>query len=151
MCILMPCKKTIKGHEATNLLFEQVWVHFGIPRSIILDRDTQFISAFWTTLRENMDTKFKRSTTFHTQTDGQTKVVKMNLVQLLRGYNQKHMNTWYENLIYIQYFYNKSFHTSTGKSPFETFFGYFPPSPLYIVYGKQIGMGEDLTRDALQV
>jgi hypothetical protein len=40
MCILMPCKKTIKGQEATNMFFEQVWVHFGIPRSIISDRDT---------------------------------------------------------------------------------------------------------------
>jgi hypothetical protein len=27
MCILMPCKKTIKGQEETNLSFEWVWVH----------------------------------------------------------------------------------------------------------------------------
>ena len=44
------------------MFFEQVWVHFGIPRSIILDRDTIFLSAFWTTLQENIDTKLKRST-----------------------------------------------------------------------------------------
>jgi hypothetical protein len=65
MCILMPCKKTIKGQEATKLFFEQIWVHFGIPRSIISDRDIGFLSAFWTTLWENTDTKLKRSTTFH--------------------------------------------------------------------------------------
>nr|QHR91263.1 hypothetical protein Q903MT_gene5295 [Picea sitchensis] len=45
MCILMPCKKTIKGQEATNMFFEQVWVHFGIPRSIISDMDTRFLNA----------------------------------------------------------------------------------------------------------
>ena len=46
MCVLMPYKKTINRQEATNLFFEQVWVHFGIPRSIILDKDTIFLSAF---------------------------------------------------------------------------------------------------------
>jgi hypothetical protein len=50
MCILMPCKKTIKGNEVENIFFEHVWVDFGIPRSIISDRDTGFLSDFWTTL-----------------------------------------------------------------------------------------------------
>ena len=79
MCILMPCKKTINGQEATNLFFGQVWVHFGIPRSIISDKDTRFLNAFRTTLWEKMDMKLKRSTTFHTQTYGQTEVVNMTL------------------------------------------------------------------------
>jgi hypothetical protein len=70
MCILMPYKKTIKGQEEENLFFEQVWMHFGIPRSIISDRDTIFTNAFWTKLWENMDTKLNRYTTFHPQTDG---------------------------------------------------------------------------------
>jgi hypothetical protein len=136
MCIIMPCKKTIKGQEVANLFFEQIWVYFGIPRSIISDRDTRFISAFWTTFWENMDTKLNRSTTFHPQTDGKTKVVNKNFMHLFRGYNQKHPKTWDENLIYIQHSYNRAVHTSTSKSPFETCFGYFPPSPLDVVYGK---------------
>jgi hypothetical protein len=101
MCIIMPCKNTIKGQEAKNLFFEQVWVNFGIPRSIISDRDTTFLSAFWTTLLENIDTKLKRYTTFHPHVDGKTEVVNKNLVHLLMGYNQKHLKTWDENLIYI--------------------------------------------------
>jgi hypothetical protein len=87
MCILMPCKNTINGKEATNKFFEHVWVHFGIPRTIISDRDTIFLSAFWTTLWEKMDTKLKRSTTFHPKIDGKTKVVNRTLVDILRGYN----------------------------------------------------------------
>jgi hypothetical protein len=65
-----------------------------------------------------MDTKLKRSTSFHPQTDGKTEVVNGILVQLLRGYNQKHVNIWDENIIYIQHSYNRAVHTSTGKSPF---------------------------------
>jgi hypothetical protein len=63
MCILMPCKIIIRGQEATRIFFEYVWVHFGIPKSIISGRDTRFVSAFWTTLGVN--TKLNIYTTFH--------------------------------------------------------------------------------------
>jgi hypothetical protein len=53
-------------------------------------------------------------------------------------------------MIYIQHCYNKAIH-STGMSPFETCLGYFPPSPLYFVYGQQGGVREDITRDVLKV
>jgi hypothetical protein len=97
-----------------------------------------------------MDTKLRRSTTFHPHTDGPTKVVNRTLVQLLRGYNQKHSKTWDENLIYIQHSYNREVPVSTGKSPFQTCFGYLPPSPLDVLYGQQGGVREDLTGDSFR-
>jgi len=45
MCVLMSCKNTISGEEATKLFFGQVWVHFGLQRSIISDKDTIFLNA----------------------------------------------------------------------------------------------------------
>jgi hypothetical protein len=71
-------------------------------------------------------------------------------VHILRGYNQKHPKNWDENMIYIKQYYNRSIHISTGKSPFETCFGYFPPSLLDVVYGKQGGVREELMGDALK-
>jgi hypothetical protein len=53
-------------------------------------------------------------------------------------------------LIDIQHSYSKLVHTSTGKSPFETFFGYFPPSPLDVVYEQQGGVREQITRESLK-
>jgi hypothetical protein len=70
MCIVVPFINNIKGKEVENMFFEQVWVLFGLPRSIISNRDTRFLSAFWTTLWEKMDTKLKKSTTFHPQPYG---------------------------------------------------------------------------------
>jgi hypothetical protein len=70
MCILMPCKKTINGKEVAYMLFEQAWVHFGIRMSIISNRNTKFLSTFWTTLWEKMESKLKISTTFHPWKDG---------------------------------------------------------------------------------
>ena len=84
-----------------------------------------------------MDTKLKKSTAFHPQTDGQTEVVNRTVVQLLRGYSKKHPKLWDEHLYYVQHAYNRALHSSTLKSPFETCYGYLPNSPLDIYYGHE--------------
>jgi hypothetical protein len=66
------------------------------------------------------------------------------------GHNHKNSKTWDENMIYIYKSYNILFQTFIGKSPFETCFGYFPPSPLDVLYGKQEGVREDLIGYALR-
>ena len=43
MCILMPCKKQVTAEQAASLFFQHVWVHFGLPTSIISDQDSQFL------------------------------------------------------------------------------------------------------------
>jgi hypothetical protein len=53
-------------------------------------------------------------------------------------------------MIYVYNSYNKAIHTYIGKSPFETHFGCFPPSPLDIVHGQEGGVREDLIEDALR-
>ena len=64
--------------------------------------DTRFVGKFWSSLWELMDTKLKKSTTFHPQIDGQTEVVNMMVIQLLRGYCSKHPKLWNEHLCYVQ-------------------------------------------------
>jgi hypothetical protein len=65
MCILMPCKKKVIVEQTANLFFQYVWVHFGLPMSIISDQDTRFLGYFWTNLWRMMDTKLKRIIVFH--------------------------------------------------------------------------------------
>jgi hypothetical protein len=72
MCILMPCKKQVTSEKMAQMLFQNVWVHFGFLKSIISDQDSRFVGSFWSSLWALMDTKLKKSTTFHLQTDGQT-------------------------------------------------------------------------------
>ncbi|GJX96113.1 transposon ty3-G gag-pol polyprotein [Tanacetum coccineum] len=73
-----------------------------------------------------MDTKLKRSTMFHPQTDGQTEVVNRTVVHLLRGYNSKHPKTWDESVHFLQFAINHSIRSSTGKSPSEVCLGFLP-------------------------
>jgi len=146
MVILIPCKKTITGAGAAKLFFENVWKHFGLPSSIISDRDSRFLGHFWDSLWGMMDTRLKKSTTFHPQTDGQTEVVNRTMVHMLRGYNAKHPKTWDDSLPYLQFAFNRAVHGSSGKSPFETCYGYLPPSPFDVVFSSHEvpqGKGED--------
>jgi hypothetical protein len=138
MCILMPCTKQVTTEQTTQLFFQNVWVHFGLPKSIISDRDSRFVGSFWSSLWALMDTKLKKSTAFHPQTDGQTEVVNRTVVHLLRAYCSKHPKLWDEHLHYVQHAYNRAKHSSTQMSPFETCFGYLPKSPLDFIFGKDI-------------
>jgi hypothetical protein len=138
MCILMPCTKQVTKEQTAQLFFQNVWVHFGLPKSIIFDRDSRFVGIFWSSLWVLMDTKLKKSITFHPQTDGQTEVVSPTVVHLLHAYCSKHPKLWDEHLHYIQHAYNRAKHSSTQTSPFEACFGYLPKSPLDFIFGKDI-------------
>jgi hypothetical protein len=48
--ILTACKKNITAADTTKLFFERVWVHFGIPHTIISDQDSRFLITFWLSL-----------------------------------------------------------------------------------------------------
>ena len=46
MCILMPCKNKITAEQTTHIFFQNVWVHFGLPTSIVSDQDSRFVGNF---------------------------------------------------------------------------------------------------------
>ena len=69
MDILTACKKNITVAYTAKLFFELVWVHFGIPQTIISDQDNKFLNTFWSSLSSLLDTKLTKSIAFHPQTD----------------------------------------------------------------------------------
>jgi len=98
MAIMVAYKKNITAEATAKIFFERVWVHFGIPESIISNRDSRFLSTFWSSLWSMLNTKLTKSTAFHPQTDGQTEVVNRMIVHIVRMYNSNHPHTWDESL-----------------------------------------------------
>jgi hypothetical protein len=124
MAILTACKKGIRVVDTANLFFERVWVHFGIPKTIISDWDSKFLSTFWSSLWSLLDTKLTKYTAFHPQTDGQIEVINWMIVHILRMYNSEHPRTWDEIIPYFQHSYNKALHSSTDHIPFQVGLGF---------------------------
>jgi hypothetical protein len=60
-----------------------------------------------------MDTKLKRSTTFHPQTDGKMESSQQDFGASFEGLQSEASKDWDENMIYIQHSYNRAVHTST--------------------------------------
>ena len=67
---------TIKGTSAEGLarLFrDNIWKLYGFSKSIILDRGLQFAAEMTKELNSMLGIEMKLSTSFHSQTDSQTK------------------------------------------------------------------------------
>ena len=73
MAHFIPCNKTNDATLLTELCFKEVMRLHGIPRSIVWDCDTKFLSHFLVTRWKKTRTKLKYSTTCHQQMDGKTK------------------------------------------------------------------------------
>ena len=72
--------------------------------------------------------------------NGQTEVVNIIIIHLLREYFRKHPKLWDENFHYIQHAYNRAKHSSTQTLPFEACLGYFPRSPLDFIFEKYVSI-----------
>ena len=83
MAILTACKKNIIVEDTAKLFFKRVWVHFGIPQTIISDQDNRFLDTIWSSLWSPLDTKLTKSTSFHPQIDGLTEVINQMIVHIM--------------------------------------------------------------------
>ncbi|KAK4278569.1 hypothetical protein QN277_016400 [Acacia crassicarpa] len=130
MSHFIPCKNVDDAIHIVDLFFKEVVRLHWLPRSIVSDRDTKFLSHFWRTLWSKLGTKLLFSTTCHPQTDGQTEVVNRTLSSLLRAVIKKNIKSCEQCLPYVEFAYNRAVHSATHYSPFEIVYGLNPLTPL---------------------
>ena len=61
----IPCKKTSDVVHVEELFFREVVRLHGLPKSIVLDRDTKFVGYFWHLLWKKLKTNLKFSSSHH--------------------------------------------------------------------------------------
>lgn len=109
-----------------NCTFKKIYRLHGLPQSIVSDRDTRFLSHFWRCLCRLANMKLDFNSTYHPQTDGQTKVVNRSLGNMLRCLVEDHLKSWDQKMHQAQFPYNRSVNRSSSFSPFYVNYGYQP-------------------------
>ena len=98
----------------------------GLPTSIVSDRDRVFTSRLWQELFRLFGVTLKMSSAYHPQTDGQTERVNQCLETFLRCFVSASPSKWIDWIYLAEYWYNTSWHSSLGHSPFYILYGHNP-------------------------
>jgi hypothetical protein len=115
----LPLKHPYTASSVAKLFLDSVVRLHGVPLSIISDRDKIFTSLFWKELIKAVGTKLNYTTAYHPQTDGQSERVNQCLEQYLRCAVQDSPKQWRKWLAMAEFWYNSSYHTAIGCSPFR--------------------------------
>jgi hypothetical protein len=127
----IPVKTTYSGPQLTELYMLKIVCLHGVPKKIVSDRGTQFTSKFWERLHETFDTQLHFSSTYHSQTDGQTERVNQILEDILRACALQYGRSWDKSLPYAEFSYNNSYQESLKMAPFEMLYGRRCQTPLF--------------------
>ena len=137
MAHFIPTHHDSNAPALAQQVFDNIIRLHGFPRSIVSDRDTRFLSNFWTELFDLTQTTLRFSTANHPQSDGQTERTNRTLEQYLRIYVENKPHDWANYLTLAEIAYNNATHSAIGTSPF------------YLVYQRHINLPFDLATSDL--
>ena len=123
---LVPTTIRVTTKEVAWLFLKEVVGLHGVPKSIVLDRNTKFMSMFWHELHRLMGTKLLMSTAFHSQTDGTTEQENCSIGQILRMIINDDQKDWADKCPMVEFALNSSVSATMGFAPFELNQVYMP-------------------------
>ncbi|KAL4032939.1 hypothetical protein IC575_006022 [Cucumis melo] len=119
----IPIKMTTTLDQLARLYVDKIVSQYGVPVSIVSDRDPRFTSKFWPSLQKAMGTGLKFSTSFHPQTDGQSERTIQTLEDMLRACVLQLKGSWDTHLPLMEFAYNNNYQSSIGMAPYEALYG----------------------------
>lgn len=119
-------KHPFSASDVADVFLDQIFRLHGMPASIVSDRDKLFTNIFWTTIFQKLGVELHFSSAYHPQSDGQTERLNQCLEAYLRCFTSERPHSWRKWLPMAEYWYNTSFHTSLGITPYEAVYGVKP-------------------------
>jgi len=126
MVHFIPTTEKTSAEGLARLFRDNMWKLHGLPESIILDREPQFVAGLMRELNGMLGIESKLSTAFYPQTDGQTERVNQELEQYLRMFIDHRQEQWPEWLGIAEFAYNNKAHLSTRMTLFKANYGQNP-------------------------
>jgi transposase InsO family protein len=124
--LCFPLPEKYSAIHAADTFLHTFYGRYGLPETIISDRDSRFTGMFWQTLQKTMGIELLMSTAFHQKTDGQVERTNKTIMQMLRIYANSPGSNWSSNLWRVEHAHNTAKATWHGKSPFEMVHGHPP-------------------------
>lgn len=122
----IPLAHPYSSLKVAQLYLDNVYKLHGLPQAIISDRDRIFISNVWQELFRLTDTKLLMRSSYHPQTDGQTECLNQCLEAFLCCTVHSCPRQWSKWLSLAEYWYNTSYQSALGRTPFEVCYGQTP-------------------------
>ena len=121
----------IPNHEAMTVANEicKFITLFGIPKTILSDQGTDFMSNLIKELLKLFKTKHITSSPYHPETNGALERSYLTLKDYLKYYINDKQNNWNEFIPFAMFAYNTHIHSATNFTPYELLFGSKPFLP----------------------
>ena len=127
-------KVAIHALRLPKVILDMVVWHHGLPNSIMSDRGSLFILIFWSSLCYFLGIKWRLSTAFHSQTDGQINRQNSMMKAYLQIFVNFKKNVWARLLLIAKFAYKNTKNASIGHTPFELNCTYHPK----ILYEEEV-------------
>lgn len=124
---LIPNRTDDKASDVASRFFQHYYPRFGLPSSMISDRDPKFVSKFWNTLFKSLKVDLLMSSSYAPQTDGQSERTNQTVENMLRAYiGYDKSRRWSDDLKEIEFTINSHHSEASGTSPFMMLYGFNP-------------------------
>ena len=116
--------KKINVFDLEQLLMKEIFLRFDSLEDIVTNRDSVFMSAFWSQVCYQIKIKRRLSTVFYSQTNNQIERQNQILKHYLRVFCNEQQNDWANLLFIVEYVYQQSQYKTLNYSLFYIMYDY---------------------------
>ena len=111
----------------------KIFSRVGIPKEILTDQGTNFMSVLLQNLYQLLNITCIRTSPYHPQTDGLVERFNGTMKSMMKKFTSRNQKDWDEYLPYLLFVYRDATQESTGFALFELLYGRSVRGPLDVL------------------
>ena len=124
--------KKIDAETVAEALW-QIWTRVGVPREVLTDLGTQFVSEVMRSVHRLLGVKARNTTPYHAQANGLVERFNGTLKQMIKRLAQDHPKDWHRYIPAVLFAYREVPQESMRFSPFELLYGRTVRGPMAVL------------------